>query len=94
MSHRRNSEALEETPHTRARTHLVKIEHQIQFANASEVTVEELDEQVNRLQVHQLVVIDVDAYGEKEAGVSSVDDVVFAPLQWIDCDAKINWNAI
>ena len=60
---------------------LVKVEDQVQFAHVLEVRVQDLDEQVDRLQVGQLVVVRVDAHAKVQARVPPVDDLVVAELE-------------
>lgn len=54
-------------------THLVEIEDQIQFTHIAEEGIENLDKEVYRLQISQLVVVGVDTYAEEQSGVASVD---------------------
>lgn len=55
--------------------HLVEVEDQIQLAHVAEEGVEDFDEEVDRLQVCELVVVGVDAGAEEEACVPAVDDL-------------------
>lgn len=59
---------------------LVEIKHQIQLAHVPKEAVQHLDEEVNRFQIRQLVVVGVDADAEEEAGVAPVDDLQGAEL--------------
>ena len=59
---------------------LVEVEHQISFAHFVEVFVEDLDKVVNGFEVEEVVVRDVDADAEVEAGVTSIDDFVVPKL--------------
>ena len=61
-------------------TYLVKVKHKIQLAHVAEEAVEHLDEEVDRLQIRELVVVGVDADAEEEAGVAPVDDLEGAEL--------------
>lgn len=45
-------------------SHLVEVEDEIELADAGEELVEQFDEQMNRLQIGQLVVVHVQAEGE------------------------------
>ena len=56
-------------------THLVEIKHEIQLADVAEEAVEHLDEEVDRLEVRELVVVGVDADAEEEPRVAPVDDL-------------------
>lgn len=59
---------------------LVKVEDEIELADVAEEGVEDLDEEVDGLEVGELVVVDVDAGAEEEAGVAAVHDLVVAVL--------------
>jgi len=59
---------------------LVEVKHNVQLANVGEVRVEELHEEVNRLEVEEFVVRDVDGDGEEETGVPAVDELVVIVL--------------
>ena len=61
--------------------YLVEVKHQIELAHILKVVVQDLNEQVNRFQAQELVVGYIDAEREKQAGVSSVDDLVRFELQ-------------
>jgi len=56
--------------------HLVEVEYQVELTHVSEELVEQLDKEVDRLKVEQLVVVDVDAQGEKEPGIPPVYELV------------------
>jgi len=60
--------------------HLVEVEDQVELADVAEEGVEHLDEEVDRLEEGQLVVVGVDAGAEEEARVPAVDDLVVAEL--------------
>ena len=53
-------------------THLVEVEDQIKLAHVSEERIQNLDEEVYRLQVCQFVIVCVDACAEEQPSVSSV----------------------
>lgn len=57
-------------------THLVKVEDNVELADVRELLIQELDEQVDRLEAQELVRRDVDAEDEEESGVAAVDDLV------------------
>ena len=59
---------------------LVEVEDEVELADVAEEGVEDLDEEVDRLEVGQLVIVGVDAGAEEEAGVPPVDDLVVAEL--------------
>lgn len=59
---------------------LVEVEDEVELAHVAEEGVEHLDEEVDRLQVRQLVVVGVDARAEEEPRVPPVDDLVVAEL--------------
>ena len=61
-------------------TYLVKVKHEVELAHVAEELIEQLDKEVDRLQMHELIVVDVDAQREKEARVATVDDLVVAVL--------------
>ncbi len=61
-------------------THLVKIKNQIQLAHVPEETVQHLDEEMDRLEVRQFVVVGVDAHAEEQPRVPPIDDLVVAEL--------------
>ena len=61
-------------------TYFVEIEDQIQLADIVEVFVEDFDEIVNGLQVHQVVVVDVYADAKVQACVATVDNLEVAEL--------------
>ena len=60
--------------------HLVEVEDQIQLAHVAEKRVEHLDEEMDRFQIRQLVIVGVDARAEEQARVPPVDDLVVAEL--------------
>lgn len=59
---------------------LVEVEDEVELADVAEEGVEHLDEEVDRLEVGELVVVCVDAGAEEEARVPAVDDFVVAVL--------------
>ena len=61
--------------------HLVKVEDEVELAHIAKELVEELDEEVDRLEVEQLVVGHVDAQREEEARVPPVDELVLRVLR-------------
>lgn len=65
------------------RVHLVKVEHQVQLAHVAEKAVQHLNEEMDRFQVGELVVVGVDAGAKKQTGVAPVDDLVVAELDEI-----------
>jgi hypothetical protein len=71
--------------------HLVKVEDQVQLADVAEEGVEHLDEEVDRLQVRELVVVGVDAGAEEEASVPPVDDLVVAELDEVGLVFLVPW---
>lgn len=60
---------------------LVEVEDQVQLAHIAEELVEQLDEEVDRLEVEQLVVIHIDAKGEEQPGITAVDELVVGVLR-------------
>ena len=58
------------------RTHLVKVEDEVELAHVAEELVEQLDEKVDGLKVQELVVVHVNGQREEEAGVPAVDELV------------------
>ena len=62
------------------RVDFVEIENQVQFADVVEILVEDFDEVVNRLQIHEIVVAHVDADAKVESGVSPINDLEIAKL--------------
>jgi hypothetical protein len=54
---------------------LVEVEHEIQFADIPEELVEHFDEEVDRLEVRELIVIGVDTDTEEQPRVAPVDDL-------------------
>lgn len=62
------------------RVHLVEIKDQVQLAHVAEEGVEHLDEEVDRLEERELVVVGVDARAKEEPGVPPVDHLVVAEL--------------
>ena len=61
-------------------TNLVEVEDKVELAYVAEKVVQNLDKQVNALQVHQLIVSQVNAEGKEEACISSVDHFVRSEL--------------
>ena len=59
---------------------LVEVEDEVELAHVAKELVEELDEEVDRLEVEQLVVGHVDAQREEEARVPPVDELVLRVL--------------
>lgn len=55
--------------------HLIKVEDQIQLTNVPEEGIQHLDEEVDRLEVSELVVVCIDASAEEEPRVAAVDDL-------------------
>lgn len=62
------------------RVDLVKVEDQVELAHVAKEGVQHLNEEVDRLEVGELVVVCVDARAKEEAGVAAVDDLVVAEL--------------
>ena len=60
---------------------LVEVEDEVELAHVAKELVEELDEEVDRLEVEQLVVGHVDAQREEEARVPPVDELVLRVLR-------------
>ena len=60
---------------------LVEVKDQVQLAHVAKELVEQLDEEVDRLKVKQLVVAHVHAQCEEEAGVPSVNELVLSVLR-------------
>ena len=58
----------------------VEIENQVQLADVVEVFVEDFDEVVDRLEIHEIIVADVDADAEIESRVPPVDDLEVSKL--------------
>lgn len=54
---------------------LVEVEHEVQLAHVPEELVQHFDEEMDRLEIRQLVVVGVDAHAEEQARVSSVHDL-------------------
>ena len=65
----------------RQAAHLVEVEHKIELAHVAKELVEQLDKEMDRLEVEQLVVAHIDAQGEEEAGVPAVDELVLGVLR-------------
>ena len=61
--------------------HLVEVEDQVELAHVVEVLVENLHKVVDCLQIHQVVVGDVDADTEVESGIAAVHDLEVTELQ-------------
>ena len=61
-------------------TYLVKVKHQIQLAHIPKERIQNLHEEVYRLQIAQLVIIGVHARAKEQACVSPVDDLGGAEL--------------
>ncbi|KAJ3579931.1 hypothetical protein NPX13_g634 [Xylaria arbuscula] len=59
---------------------LVEVEDEVELADVAEEGVEHLDEEVDRLEVRELVVVGVDARAEEEARVPPVHDLVVPEL--------------
>ena len=57
------------------RVHLVEIKHQIQFTDIPEELIQDFDEEMDRFQISQFVVVGVDAHAEEEPCVPPVDDL-------------------
>lgn len=72
--------------------HLVKVEHQVQLAHVAEEGVEHLDEEVDRLEVGELVVVGVDTRAKEEPCVPPVDDLVVAELDEVGLVFLIAWG--
>jgi len=60
--------------------HLVEIKDQVQLADVVEVFVQYFDEIMNCFQVHQIVILDVDAYAKVEPRVPPVHDLEVSEL--------------
>lgn len=59
---------------------LVEVEDEVELAHVAEEGVQHLDEEVDRLQVRQLVVVGVDARAEEKPRVPPVHDLVVPEL--------------
>lgn len=62
-------------PRKHASTYLIEIEHEIQLAHIPEELVKYLDEEMDRLQVGQFIVIGVHADAKKQSRISPVDNL-------------------
>eukprot|EP00307_Rebecca_sp_RCC1486_P009812 CAMPEP_0119409604 /NCGR_PEP_ID=MMETSP1335-20130426/2856_1 /TAXON_ID=259385 /ORGANISM="Chrysoculter rhomboideus, Strain RCC1486" /LENGTH=202 /DNA_ID=CAMNT_0007434005 /DNA_START=307 /DNA_END=913 /DNA_ORIENTATION=+ len=60
--------------------HFVKVEHQVELAHVAKELVKHLDKEVDRLEESELVVARIDAQGEEEASIPSVDELVLTEL--------------
>lgn len=63
------------------KAYLVEIEDQIEFADVVEIFVEHFHKVVDRFQVGQVVVCDVDADAEIQPSVTSIDDLEITKLK-------------
>ena len=68
----------------------VEIEDEVQLADVVEILVQHLDEVVDRLQVHQVVVTHVHANAEVQARVSPVHDLGGKSLRDLERSAQDN----
>lgn len=71
-------------------SYLVKVEHQVQFANIVEVLVQYFDKVMNSLQVAEIIVINVYADTEVQSGVPSVDYLEISKLKEINNVGLLN----
>jgi len=62
------------------RVDFVEIENQVQFADIVEILVEHFHKVVDSLEIHEVVVADVDADAKVESGVSPINDLEIAKL--------------
>ena len=56
----------------------MEVEDKVEFAHVAEILVEHFDEQVDRLQAPELVVVDIHTQGKKEPSVSSANPSSFS----------------
>lgn len=56
-------------------SHLIKVEHQVQFTHIPKKLIQDLDEEVDCFQVCQLVIVGVNARAEEQPRISSVHDL-------------------
>lgn len=62
---------------------LVEVEDEVELAHGCEELVEQLHEEVDRLQIHQLVVVHVKTEREVQAGITTVHDLEATELRGI-----------
>ena len=62
------------------RFHLVEVEHKIKFANIVKIFVENFNKVVDGLQVVEIVIVDINADAEVEAGIATVDNLEVSKL--------------
>jgi hypothetical protein len=67
-------------PNPRKSAHLIEIKNQVQLTHVPKEAIQHLNEEVDRLQISQLVVVRVHAGAEEEPRVSAVDNLVVAEL--------------
>jgi hypothetical protein len=63
------------TIQSKRNTHLIKVKHQIQLTHVPKKRIQHLDEEVQRLEVGELVVVGVDARAEEKPRVPAVHDL-------------------
>jgi hypothetical protein len=56
----------------------VEVEDEVKLAHTLEELVKELDEEVDRLEIKELVVVDINAEGKVQRSITSVDKLVVA----------------
>jgi len=59
---------------------LVKVKDQVQLAHVAEESIQDLNKEVDRLEIGQLVVVCVDSCAEEQAGVPPVNNLEVAVL--------------
>ena len=75
----------------------VEVENQVQFADVVEILVENFDEVVDGLEIHEVVVAHVDADAKVESSVSSINDLEIPKLDEVgvfgvsDGDARVDF---
>jgi len=76
----------------------VEVEDEIQLADGGEEFIQQFNEEMNRLQIRQLVVVHIHTVREVKTCVTTIDDLVPTELNevcklWVSlCDEFVNLN--
>ena len=76
---------------------LVEVEDEVKLAHIVKVFVQHFDKIVNRFQVHQIIILNVDTQTEEKTSISSIDNLNFCQLDlnsmnrtWIKISCSFN----
>ena len=68
----------------------MEVEDEVELAHVLEVVVEDLHEEMDRLEVSKLVIVHINTHGEEEACITPIYDFVRAELHLPSTDNNVD----